>query len=299
MQRAWSDAAWTDSSRILWPVLGSGKEAQSPIAYTSGSCVCNLASTRMPLSIARPAARASSELGTTPAATRTASGMDDGAVLQAHPDGLPAVVDDDGVDAGLPQQLHARTLVMAFEQLRRDSRNRSLHDATLALDHRDVAPLLTRHGRVFQPDEAAADDDDPREARHLGPDPLRIRERAQDVDPVRVQPRNRRIDHACAGGEHELVPRQRLAGFQDQHLRFEIDPGHAGAELRGDAVLLVVVRLPDEQALLCPALEEGLGQRRPSDRGEVLVPDHRDPALVPLLRQADGQLAAAPDPHRR
>src|SRR5215470_6263300 len=74
----WRSATTQCSTRIRWPVCGSGQRAMSPAAKTPGALVSRYSLTEMPRSIVRPACSASPIAGRTPIPTtmKSASRVD-------------------------------------------------------------------------------------------------------------------------------------------------------------------------------------------------------------------------------
>ncbi len=196
---------------------------------------------RMPprSAISRPASRASSSRGRTPAAKITRPESIDRAVTQRHAtdsiaDARPCAAIDDGADPDVhvdaevgdhPAQQRTACLVELLG-----------HQPRRHLD--DVGVQAERAQRVggFQAEQAATDHHaDRRLARgerghRVGADRVEVVERAIDVAARQVVARHRRHERVGTGGQHERVVVDSFTVGGDDGLGGPVDHGDPGAE---------------------------------------------------------------------
>ena len=154
------------------------------------------------------------------------------------------------------------------------------------LDQRHLEPARDGRGGHFAPDEATADDGQPRDLRELRMERLEIGGLAQQQDPGAGERRGQHGPPAAA--DDELVVLELRAVGEGDTLGVDVQPAGDHAEHQVDAAIGVrLCRLQGPAGLAGRTAQHVLGQQRAVVRRLLLRADHRQLALEPPLAQGE------------
>nr|KGD10729.1 putative nitrite reductase (NAD(P)H), large subunit [Burkholderia pseudomallei] len=160
------------------------------------------------------------------------------------------------------------------------------HQPRRELDHVRGEPHVAQRLRAFEPEQPAADDDARVRARAAGPHRLEILDRPVDEAAGALAAGHVRHERRRAGGEHELVVRERLARRQRDRARGAVDRDRLRVQQQPEVRMTLEEAGLDERQIVGGLAGEEFGQVDAIVRGARFLADHRDPRRGERARRA-------------